>query len=263
MKPSFRLAFVMVCAAVSLILVTAGVQAGGILLWTSTGVPISTAAEAQSFPRAVSDGSGGAILAWQDFRSGTSYDIYAQRVKGSGQVQWTTDGVPVSTAPNDQKYPKFASDGQGGAIIVWQDKRNGTDYDIFAQRVLSNGVALWNTNGITICAASGVQDAPQIVRDGQGGAIIVWDDNRSGSNYDVYAQRVSSTGAALWAPNGVNLNDPVTFPNSPPYPNIINDGDNGAIIAWEHSANFNQMGTPYGLQVGSLLALNKGLIQRW
>jgi PKD repeat protein len=239
MNQFLRCVFVIAFVALSLVLVVTGVQAGGNLWWQTNGVPLTTAADGQTSPQAVSDDSGGAIIAWQDFRSGSFYDIYAQRVNATGQVQWTINGMPVSVASNDQKYPHVASDGQGGAFIVWQDKRNGTDYDIFAQRVLSNGVALWNTNGITICAAFGVQDAPQIVSDGQGGAIIVWDDNRSGSNYDVYAQRVSSTGIALWTPNGVNLNDPVTFPNSPPYPNVINDGDNGAIIAWEHSANSN------------------------
>ena len=45
----------------------------------------------------MSDGAGGAIITWQDSRSGGS-DIYAQRIVGSGGVQWTADGVPISTA---------------------------------------------------------------------------------------------------------------------------------------------------------------------
>ncbi|MDI6807711.1 MAG: T9SS type A sorting domain-containing protein [Candidatus Eisenbacteria bacterium] len=34
----------------------------------------------QYYPVMVEDGCGGAIIAWQDYRSGTNWDIYAQRV---------------------------------------------------------------------------------------------------------------------------------------------------------------------------------------
>lgn len=238
MKQFYRSAIVIALAMVVFALVVVGVQAGGILEWQTNGVPISVASDEQSHPSAVPDGSGGAIIAWQDLRSGTDFDIYAQRVNSAGQVQWAIDGIPVSTAPGDQRTPVIASDGLGGAIIAWRDMRNGADFDIYAQHVLSNGVPLWNTNGLTICDAPNTQDAPQITSDGQGGAVMVWEDNRSGDHYDVYAQRVSSDGAIQWASNGINLNDPLPFPQSPPYPALISDNENGAFIAWEHSANF-------------------------
>ena len=37
-----------------------------------------------------------------------------------------------------QEEPEICSDGRGGAIIVWRDKRTGY-YDSYAQRVDSNG----------------------------------------------------------------------------------------------------------------------------
>src|SRR5437899_3091572 len=71
----------------------------------AANTPISTAAGNQSSPSVTSDGFGGAIIAWQDYRSGTIYDIYAQRINASGAVLWTTDGVPISTMANDQYSP--------------------------------------------------------------------------------------------------------------------------------------------------------------
>jgi len=62
----------------------------------------------------------------------------------------------------------------------------------------------WTTNGVSICTASGGQSYPKILSDGLGGAIITWQDSRSG-NYDIYAQRVSSTGVVLWTTNGVSI----------------------------------------------------------
>lgn len=231
MKLVLRCGIAAVLAMLILMVTVIGMQAAGFLLWPSDGVPISQAVDDQVYPTSISDGVGGAIIAWQDFRSGTDYDIYIQRVLSNGQRQWTTDGVPITHIANDQTSPVLASDGHNGALIAWQDMRNGTDANIFAQRVSSNGVPLWNTNGITICAATGTQDAVQIAGDGQGGAIIVWEDNRSGDHYDVYAQRVNASGNAMWAANGVKVTDAFVG-NKKPVPVIASDGANGALIAW-------------------------------
>ncbi|MDD3642456.1 MAG: hypothetical protein PHQ19_03225, partial [Candidatus Krumholzibacteria bacterium] len=83
-------------------------------------------------PRSIPDGSGGAIITWEDARSG-SYYIYAQHVNASGVPQWTVDGVAVCTTGNGQYDPQIAADGSGGAIITWRDTRSVSS-DIYAQR---------------------------------------------------------------------------------------------------------------------------------
>ena len=82
----------------------------------------------------VSDGAGGAIVTWLDLRNGTHMDIYSQRVDASGVVQWTADGVALCTASDSQADHAIVSDGAGGAIVVWRDRRSGWD-EIYAQRV--------------------------------------------------------------------------------------------------------------------------------
>jgi hypothetical protein len=98
---------------------------------------ICAATNEQLHPTIVSDGAGGAIITWSDWRSGYG-DIYAQRINASGVVQWTTDGVAICTATNYQFDPTIASDGAGGAIITWEDYRSGSS-DIYAQCVRSDG----------------------------------------------------------------------------------------------------------------------------
>ncbi len=59
----------------------------------------------QAFPVIVSDGVGGAIVAWQDGRSQTSgVDIYAQHVLASGAVDlaWPANGRVLCTATGGQ-----------------------------------------------------------------------------------------------------------------------------------------------------------------
>src|SRR6185295_9800133 len=50
---------------------------------TIVNVPVCTAIYDQFGPQMVSDGAGGSILVWQDYREG-GLDVYAQRLNGGG-----------------------------------------------------------------------------------------------------------------------------------------------------------------------------------
>src|SRR5262245_4583427 len=65
-------------------------------------VPLCTAGNGQNFPSVISDGAGGAIVAWQDMRGGVGSpgDIYAQRVNAAGVALWAAQGASVCTAIN-------------------------------------------------------------------------------------------------------------------------------------------------------------------
>lgn len=197
--------------------------------WEVDGNAICTSPQSQLNGEIVSDGAGGAIIAWQDKRGGTYYDIYAQRVDSSGTVMWPTNGVAVCAAANDQMYPQIVSDGAGGAIITWQDKRGGTYYDIYAQRVDANGVVKWTADGVAICTAVDDQHSPRMIQCEAGGAIIAWADRRSGSDV-VYARRVIGGGTPIWGADGVAV---CTSAGTQYAPQIATDGTAGAFVAWE------------------------------
>jgi phosphosulfolactate phosphohydrolase-like enzyme len=208
------------------------ISASGVVLWAVNGVAICTAANDQTVPNIVSDGEGGAIISWSDFRSSTTADLYAQRINASGAVQWTTNGVPICTATNIQVAVAIISDGEAGAIITWHDKRSGSN-DIYAQRINASGAVLWTIDGNVICSATEKQEDPSITSDGAGGAIIVWHDNRNGTNlineYDIYAQRINASGSVLWATDGISV---CSLTGNQRYPVIININVNEVIITW-------------------------------
>jgi hypothetical protein len=208
------------------------ISASGVVLWAVNGVAICTAANDQTVPRIVSDGEGGAIISWSDFRSSTYADLYAQRINANGTVQWTTNGVAICTAANIQVAVAIMSDGEAGAIITWHDKRSGSN-DIYAQRINASGAVLWTIDGNVICSATEKQEDPSITSDGAGGAIIVWHDNRNGTNlineYDIYAQRINASGSVLWATDGISV---CSLTGNQRYPVIININVNEVIITW-------------------------------
>ena len=69
------------------------------------GVTLCEATNIQGEPMVVSDGSGGAIATWSDYRSGESSDIYAQRVLTDGSQPVTGAIVPGMSITLEQNYP--------------------------------------------------------------------------------------------------------------------------------------------------------------
>jgi hypothetical protein len=186
-------------------------------------------------PQIISDGgAGSAIITWEDWRNFSQSDIYAQKIS-NGFTSWTFNGVLICSEPNlaHQYNTKMVADGSGGAIICWEDKRNaGTNTDLYAQRVSTSGITQWTSNGIAICTASGIQFTHQLIADATGGAVIAWEDRRTGR--DIYAQRINASGAAQWTANGIIVcNDASTQSE----PQLAARVSGGTIIIWTDDRN--------------------------
>lgn len=219
------------------------VSAAGVPLWTADGVALCTAAGYQRFAKIVSNGTGGAIVTWEDERSGFGPDIYAREVSAGGVPLWTADGVALCTAAFAQQSPEIASDGVFGAIVTWFDQRGG-DYDIYAQRVDMLGMPLWTADGVALCTVPYDQAIPRIASDEAGGAIVIWEDGRSGfgAAQDIYAQRVNAAGVAQWTLNGVA----VCTAAGPLRPTVVSAG---TVIAWNDFRS--GFGDIYAQRIGS------------
>jgi hypothetical protein len=172
------------------------ITSGGSLQWAADGVVVCGATGAQFRPYVASDLAGGAVIAWGDARDGVSYDVYAQRVNGAGTAQWTADGVALCAATGDQAASALVSDGSGGAIAAWLDFRYSFDEDVFIRGVNAAGALQGPADGVPISTAPGRQVGHAAVSNGAGGAILAWQDLRSGTSWDVYAHRVGPDGAA-------------------------------------------------------------------
>jgi hypothetical protein len=216
------------------------IDASGARQWAASGVIVCGSANGQFGASMVSDGAGSAIIAWEDTRSG-NVDIYAQRIDGSGSLQWVTGGSAICVAPNGQGSLRMAGDGMGGAIITWADQRKSfSDSDIYAQRISGVGEIQWTANGVALTQNGDSYGLTAIVSDGEGGAIIAWEDYRHSppfeSNIDIYARRVDAAGLPQWVADGVAVS---TAPGHQRYPQVVTDGASGAIITWQDYRNGN------------------------
>lgn len=211
------------------------INSSGNTLWTADGVPVAVKPGTQQDLHIISDGNDGAIIVWQDSSAG-AWDIYVQHLDGSGNTTWTAGGVMVCAAPLYQINPKMSEDGFGGALITWQDIRNGNDYNIYAQRVNSSGVALWAAHGAGVCLSGGTQSNPKIRAGADARSVIAWQDKRFGIEFDIYAQALDSAGAPLWTSNGVVV---CNATNNQSALDIASENIQGLIVTWKDERNGN------------------------
>ncbi|MBI5711362.1 MAG: T9SS type A sorting domain-containing protein [Candidatus Eisenbacteria bacterium] len=190
---------------------------------------VCTAPGSQEIPRIAVDGQGGAFIVWQDYRSPTGYaDIYAQHVTALGSLDplWPDSGLAVCTASDYQDVPDVAFDG-ATAVMAWIDSRVPMTARPFAQRVARDGQALWQSDGIPLTQRDDALGKLVVVPDDQGGTIALWDNLADGYG-DIYAQRISLSGALQWGSAApVCVAEGYQVINS-----AIPDGSGGVFAAW-------------------------------
>ncbi|KPJ59689.1 MAG: hypothetical protein AMJ46_10070 [Latescibacteria bacterium DG_63] len=158
------------------------------------GEPVyGPAADEQQFPDVAFDGTN-YLVVWGDFRTG-SYrtDIFAARVDTSGAVLDSV-GILVCAAQDNQSRPTVAFDGTH-YLVVWEDRRNGSDYDIYGARIDTSGTVL-DPDGMAISTETGDQDRTAVAFDGTR-FFVVWQDYRSGTQRDIYGARVDTSGVVI------------------------------------------------------------------
>lgn len=202
------------------------IDASGNLLWTPSGLAVCTDRKISSFPDLAGDGSGGAIIVWQD-RIGGDNDIFAQRLQSSGAVAWGVSGVEVSSADGEQWHPQLVFSA-GRPVVVWIDESAG-ECDIRAQKLDMAGVLQWAADGMVVCAEPSMQLNPEIVEAIDNSVIVTWQDGRSG-RFGIYAQKIDDSGTGAWAAGGV----PVAVSDGDQrLPGTIGEGAGGMFVVWE------------------------------
>lgn len=139
---------------------------------------------------------------------------------------------------NPTSYRSVDTDGKiiavtGDEIVVgWRSKRAGAAYaNIYLQRLNTQGELLWARDGNPAGLMPNNQGRFDMVPDGYGGVILVWEDFREGNaNAKIYAQRINYRGEALWFRDGIPICEQA---GRQLRPKIIADRKNGFYVIWE------------------------------
>lgn len=108
--------------------------------WPIGGRSLTDTPGFQVSPELAWDGRDGAYLTWANLQTG-GYRSYVQHLTAGGApaLGWPANGLPVIPLATDQYLPTITADGLGGAIVAWEDRRNG-EQDVYAQRFVTDGV---------------------------------------------------------------------------------------------------------------------------
>ena len=192
-------------------------------------VAVTTAVDGQFLPWVVEDGEGGVIVMWEDYRTGKNWDVYAQRVDNAEKTRWELNGLAICEADRNQRRLRMVREDKH-AIVVWNDRRDRSNWDIYAQAVSLDGDILWQTDGIPVCVNTADQSTQAILGDGEGGAICVWEDERRSSEFqDLYIQRLTATGEPMWEIDGIPVFPSESLQSDPI---LVSDEASGFYIVW-------------------------------
>jgi hypothetical protein len=126
----------------------------------------------------------------------------------------TPTSFPISIAPGDQSAPAIAYN-NNEYMVVWQDARTPTGFDIYGQRVSSTGDLLDNpaspqnertpTVNFAISTRQGEQQCPAVAYNTNTDQyLVIWQDYRNSGtvtptpiSWDIYGQVISSTGELI------------------------------------------------------------------
>jgi len=153
---------------------------------------------------AVAFGRKAYLVAWSDgsrMLGKETADIYCARIEPRTGKALDPQGIAVCRAEGLQERPAVAFDG-ANFLIVWQDLRNGADYDLYAARVSEEGKVL-DPDGFPVSKRASNQAWPAVAF-AAGQYVVAWMDARQYPVYGIYFARLSPEGKVL-DPDGLPL----------------------------------------------------------
>jgi hypothetical protein len=134
-------------------------------------------------------------------------------------AQWPDDpdsNMMLCDRFGDQTIPKIAATSDGGCYVCWYDHASG-NYDVYMQRLNGNGEIQWAPGGMLI--SNEAQDTwltdYDMTVDSDDHAVVVFNDIRTGGDWDIYAYRISPAGDFVWGDDGLTLSDNSNFEANP------------------------------------------------
>ncbi len=200
----------------------------GVLYWQSEGVMVCMHDQDYYEYEVAADLGGGAFVVWEDVRTNVR-GIYAQRINGSGVIQWAVNGIPFGDYNGSIYNFTATSDGSGGMFLLYAIQYSAQSA-VCIKRIQSNGSLMLTQILETFYGYTNYDiNLSQRLDDS---VIATWNNNYTDAS--IKAQRVSLTGSLVWgSPIVVRQGSSSVTPYSAPQNHRIVSAGNNVIIAWK------------------------------
>ncbi len=198
------------------------------------------------------DTGGHALIAFLDTREGTNQQITAAKMSQHGAPIWGTLGVQLTSDSSFHADPKIAGTSDGGIVVGWT-----SDSNVVLQKLNAAGQPQWGS-GIVFSESGFNYTLADLHAADNGSVILSWVRGAGfGSNSQLRANKVSSSGSILWGAGNVDIFDlgSLQFGN---FPYFTYDGNGGAVFAWYTSSPTLQCFAQHILADGSEAFVHNG-----
>jgi hypothetical protein len=143
-------------------------------------------------PAIIYDGTNFFVV-WESYGYNYSWNIWGVRVSTNGIIL-DPSGIRISSHPANELRPAVVFDGTQNYFVTWEDQRNG-DWDIYGARITTGGLVL-DTIAIAVSVEIQEQIEPAVSFDGSD-YLVVWQDLRSSTSWDIYGAKISHSGLLI------------------------------------------------------------------
>ena len=194
------------------------ISADGDFLWDA---PVAVAVDGgeQAYTRSALDGNENAIIVWC-----RGQNLFAQSLNSSGNRRWTAGDVPVNAENGvvERRYDSTLSldaAADGSAIIAWTTiYNNGSQRIASAQRLNSAGARLW-AQDVRVSAYHASSELsyletvqPVVAVDASGGALVTFQADTPGEQFQMHAMRLTAMGQRAWAQDtALTTDQPINY----------------------------------------------------
>jgi len=194
---------------------------------------LCAASNTQAWPRVAYNSTNNTYLVvWEDYRDGSNYHIYGQRVDGNGKLLGAN--IVIFSIAHPTRYPDVAynSTDNNWLVVFQYDYPSVGDWDIVCRRVNANGTT--GTAYYVANPSTSDQRYPKVAYNStDNNFCVVWEDYRDAAtnDWEVYSRIVTGAGVPTGSQNAV-----VGYSKNQLKPDIAYlPSVNGYLAVWEEA----------------------------
>ncbi len=194
------------------------------------GKRVSNLSTVQNNPVSISYILNDAILAWKDYSTNISGDLFMQRISDD-QLLWEVGGIRVTSSSEQILNYSLSSDKTGNIFVsyITRGEYPSNDYKILYQRVLSDGSLTYKNEPILVESSVRSKNNLKIIHDNNGGAFILWTE-KINNKESLLLKKVDPSGKSVLGKKPIKISG--TLHNTVNFcENIINNSL--LYIAWQ------------------------------